>query len=53
MRLEDGRREQSRRSSSDWHFLLVTLLAIGIVAGVLLYFSTPLADTLSRHLMRM
>ena len=54
MRLEDGRREHFRRpflSADDWRLLIVGLTVIGVVAGVLLYFSTPLADTMSRRMM--
>jgi hypothetical protein len=53
MRLEDGRREQSRRSWSDARLLVVGLATIGIVGGLLLYFSTPIADALSHYLMKM
>ena len=53
MRLEDGRRERSRRflSDSDWRLLVIGLAAIAIGGSVLLYFSTSLADAVSHRLM--
>ena len=53
MRLDDARREQSRRffTSDDWRLLITGLAFIGIVTGALLYFSTSIADALSHRLM--